>query len=137
MLRSTVSIRGIEPRLHVIHGTMLHETYVFDLTALKIVANRPMTAFRETMRSHDLHAAQRAALSPAARAVYERLVSGTYEIDLERLADALLARFETASAGCARPAASPGGETRNPPDPAPDTPKDPPEDPDASLSSAR
>ena len=62
------------------------------------------------MRSHDLHATQQAALSPAARAVYERLVSGTYEIDLERLADALLARFETASACCALAAAGPGDE---------------------------
>jgi hypothetical protein len=70
-----------------------------------------MTAIRETMRSHELHAIQLAALSPAARAVYERLVSGTYEIDLERLADALLARFETASSCCSRAAAVSGAES--------------------------
>lgn len=47
------------------------------------------------MRTHDLHESRQAALSPAARAVHDRLISGTYEIDLDRLADALLARFET------------------------------------------
>lgn len=33
-------------------------------------------------------------LSPAARAVYERMVEGTYEVDLDDLADALLPSFD-------------------------------------------
>jgi hypothetical protein len=61
------------------------------------------------MPRHDLHAIQQAALSPAARAVYERLVRGTYEIDLERLADALLARFETGPVCCALASAGSSG----------------------------
>jgi hypothetical protein len=36
-------------------------------------------------------------LSPAARAVYDRLISGTYEVDLDGLIDALLSRFEDGS----------------------------------------
>lgn len=50
-----------------------------------------------TMRTHELSPSQQMSLSPAARAVYERLRDGTFEIDVERLADALLARFETLS----------------------------------------
>jgi hypothetical protein len=53
------------------------------------------------MRSHDLHGTQQAPLSPAARAVQDRLISGTYEIDLERLAEALLARFEAGALSAA------------------------------------
>lgn len=36
-------------------------------------------------------------LSPQAQAVYERLCDGTFEIDLDRLADSLLARMEAGS----------------------------------------
>ena len=130
-----VSIRGTDRPLCVIHGTASREICVFGRAALKIVENRPMTAIRETMRSHDLHGTQQAALSPAARAVYERLVSGTYEIDLERLADALLARFETAAPCCARVAGGPCDAAAAPE--APEGPEAAPDGPHASLSRAR
>lgn len=64
------------------------------------------------MRTLHLHETRQAALSPAARAVRDRLISGTYELDLERLADALLARFETGAISpcCTEAGAEPDGE---------------------------
>lgn len=59
----------------------------------------PIAINMGTLRTHDLNPSQQMRLSPAARAVYERLRNGTFEIDVERLADALLARFETLSPG--------------------------------------
>lgn len=47
---------------------------------------------------HEVEAVDRAALSPAARAVHDRLASGTFEIDVDRLADALLDELEAGAA---------------------------------------
>lgn len=69
---------------------------------------------------HEVEAIDRAALSPAARAVHDRLVSGTFEIDVERLADALLAELEAGADRAPEDLAAPAVEAQ--PDARPDGP---------------